>query len=63
MLAHDKFHAHLDQCQRCEERPHELCAIGARLLQEAAQQACPFWENPPGWDDEPPPAEPKGPGS
>ena len=34
------FHAHLDRCKRCRERPFDLCPAGAILLaQEATTQA------------------------
>ncbi len=26
------FHAHLDNCTRCYDRPFDLCGTGARLL-------------------------------
>lgn len=29
------FHAHLDECERCENQPFNMCPEGARLLQEA----------------------------
>lgn len=35
----EKFHAHLDACQQCEQRPFELCVVGAKLLKAAAEDA------------------------
>lgn len=32
----DAFHAHLDQCIQCRNRPLNLCVTGQRLLQEVA---------------------------
>ncbi len=26
------FHAHLDECERCRERPFDLCPVGIALL-------------------------------
>lgn len=37
--ATDRFHAHLDDCRRCEEHPFDLCAIGAVLLKAAGDEA------------------------
>jgi hypothetical protein len=34
--ARDRFHAHLDVCERCREHPMDLCAEGATLLRDAA---------------------------
>lgn len=34
--AGEKFHAHVDQCQRCKERPFDLCELGAQLLKDTA---------------------------
>ena len=34
--ATEKFHAHLDVCLQCYNHPMGLCAVGARLLQQAA---------------------------
>jgi hypothetical protein len=48
--ANDDFHSHLDKCERCAKQPFNLCPVGSRLLNAAAAQACPFWENPPGWE-------------
>ena len=31
-VAASKFHAHLDVCERCRERPFDLCPIGAAYL-------------------------------
>ncbi len=31
----DAFHAHLDECARCENRPFDLCPIGEPLLRAA----------------------------
>jgi hypothetical protein len=39
----DKFHAHLDKCERCMwDHPFDLCAVGAGLLQGsiATEAAC-----------------------
>lgn len=33
--ASEAFHAHLDACDQCRTMPFNLCAEGARLLQEA----------------------------
>jgi hypothetical protein len=30
------FHAHLDVCERCRERPFDPCAVGAEALQREA---------------------------
>ncbi len=35
----DRFHDHLDKCERCRERPFDLCSAGAVLIQAAAKQA------------------------
>ena len=36
----DKFHQHLDTCERCRTQPFGLCPIGERLLaQEVASAA------------------------
>jgi len=32
-----KFHAHLDACSRCSQRPLNLCPEGGRLLRGAAE--------------------------
>lgn len=32
----EKFHAHLDECDRCADAPFDLCPKGDRLLTEAA---------------------------
>ena len=32
----EKFNAHLDLCDQCRLRPHELCEVGAKLLVAAA---------------------------
>ena len=34
----DAFHAHLDACQRCRDRPFDLCSSGALLLRTAATE-------------------------
>jgi hypothetical protein len=37
--AHDPvngYHAHLDVCKRCRERPFDLCQIGAEALRREA---------------------------
>jgi hypothetical protein len=31
--AADKFHAHLDVCKQCADKPFELCAEGRSLIQ------------------------------
>ena len=36
--AAENFHEHLDVCSRCEQHPFNLCPLGARLLQESAEQ-------------------------
>lgn len=36
-LPDSRFHQHLDACSQCADHPFELCAIGAKLLQEEAQ--------------------------
>ena len=33
---HNAFHAHLDVCSRCRDRPFDLCAKGYALLVAAA---------------------------
>jgi len=33
-----KFHAHLDECNRCATRCFDLCPVGAKLLASAARQ-------------------------
>ncbi len=33
----DRFHQHLDECERCREHPFDLCKIGVSLIQKAAQ--------------------------
>lgn len=30
------YHVHLDACDRCRERPFDLCAAGAELLRQEA---------------------------
>lgn len=35
----DKFHAHLDACERCRTKPFNLCATGARLLDSIGREA------------------------
>tara|TARA_Y100000034_G_C6881763_1_gene404184 strand:- start:1526 stop:1738 length:213 start_codon:yes stop_codon:yes gene_type:complete len=40
----EKFHAHLDVCRRCRERPFDTCPEGTSLLEQAAsppQKCCP----------------------
>lgn len=32
------FHAHLEICKRCRERPFDLCAEGAELLEIASRK-------------------------
>jgi hypothetical protein len=34
--AGDAFHAHLDECKQCEQRPFDLCSIGHVLINRAA---------------------------
>lgn len=31
-FAGDAFHAHLDECEQCRNRPHNLCSVGESLL-------------------------------
>jgi len=31
------YHIHLDTCERCSSRPFDLCAVGARLLEDEAR--------------------------
>jgi hypothetical protein len=33
--AEEKFHNHLDVCQRCREEVFNLCPVGLRLIHEA----------------------------
>jgi hypothetical protein len=35
----NRFHAHLDICKRCRERPFDLCPSGAALLAHEARSA------------------------
>ena len=35
----DKFHAHLDECEQCRNRPFDLCQLGYSLLVRAALSA------------------------
>lgn len=35
----DAFHAHLDECDRCRDRPFDLCVIGERKFEAAADEA------------------------
>lgn len=37
--AENAFHAHLDRCRPCAERPFDMCEEGARLLEAAAYGA------------------------
>ena len=32
----EKFHAHLDVCEKCAKHTFDLCATGAELLEKAA---------------------------
>lgn len=34
----EDFHAHLDICSRCRNQCFNLCAIGTKLLKEAAEK-------------------------
>lgn len=34
---HQAFHAHLDICEQCRERPFDLCRVGDALLRNAVQ--------------------------
>lgn len=38
-VSQQRFHAHLDKCQRCREHPFDLCVIGGELLRSAALDA------------------------
>jgi hypothetical protein len=38
MQPRDRFHAHLDECARCEENPFGLCATGADALAAAVEE-------------------------
>lgn len=38
----DPFHAHLHDCHRCFNHPHDLCPTGANLLRLQAIQAAPL---------------------
>lgn len=31
----DPFHAHLDACKQCRDRPFDLCAVGILALEKA----------------------------
>ncbi len=35
-MSADVFHAHLDECKQCSDRPFDLCPVGAILIQAAA---------------------------
>ena len=37
----DAFQAHLDVCPRCEQRPFDLCPVGAVLLPKILQDVFP----------------------
>lgn len=37
-MRQNRFYEHLDKCKQCREHPMELCAEGARLLQQAATE-------------------------
>lgn len=34
----DEFHAHLDSCVQCRDRPFDLCFTGLRILQSALEK-------------------------
>lgn len=34
--SHTRFHAHLDACRQCRDRPFDLCSTGDRLLRATA---------------------------
>jgi len=34
----DKFHAHLDECERCRDNPFDLCPKGYVLLTEVVPE-------------------------
>jgi hypothetical protein len=38
-MSSNKFHEHLDQCQRCASQPFNLCYAGAALLREALMRS------------------------
>lgn len=38
MNAGEKYHAHLDACERCRTRPFDQCAVGNRLLEAAGRE-------------------------
>lgn len=33
----NKFHCHLDICERCRNNPFNLCEVGAKLLRQSAK--------------------------
>jgi hypothetical protein len=33
----DRFHGHLDRCERCRTQPFDLCPAGQSLLGQAAE--------------------------
>lgn len=37
LTAQDEFHAHLDQCAQCRNRPLNLCPVGVHLLWRVGQ--------------------------
>lgn len=39
-----EFHEHLDGCQRCNNQPHNLCEVGARLIADAGASALAWLE-------------------
>lgn len=43
----DAFHAHLDQCSRCESRPLDLCPTGKILIERTAPAPKMDWERTP----------------
>ena len=34
----DKFHAHLDECERCRNQPFNLCPTGAAIMSEGLKK-------------------------
>ena len=37
--AEETWHRHLDTCERCREKPFDLCLIGQIWLKKAAEEA------------------------
>jgi hypothetical protein len=38
MEAADRFHAHLDVCEQCEQHPFDLCPVGQKLLMDFGEK-------------------------